>query len=67
MIPLAIVACVATVCGSGLLGWKWWLQSQQARRTQAVHDFDAAVGRFEAFERRFESLEVRVNTTVNRR
>lgn len=61
MTALAVVGCVALVCASGLLAWRWWLDASTAAVRRTVTDFEAAVARMGEYERRLEALEVRSN------
>lgn len=61
MTALAVVGCVALVCASSLLAWRWWLDASTAAARKTVVDYEAAAARLGEFERRLESLEVRFN------
>lgn len=66
MTALAVVACVALVCASALVAWRWWLSWQRDGAAKTWHDFDAALARFGEFERRLDSVEVRNNSTLRK-
>lgn len=61
MTALAVVGCVALVCASALLAWRWWLDASTAAVRRTVADFESATARLGEYERRLEALEVRSN------
>jgi hypothetical protein len=54
------------VCASGLAALRWFLAEKAAAQSAKVQNLEAALSRFGEFERRLESLEVRLNTSTRR-
>lgn len=59
------VACVALVCASGLVAWRWWLahrlEMSKVRVAQEKSDADLLPGRLRALEDRVRDMEWRAS------
>lgn len=66
MTAAAVVACVALVCTSGLVAWRWYLTSLATAAQKSQVDIAAALARLGEFERRLETCEIRANSTLRK-
>lgn len=61
MTALAVFACVAAGCASGLVGWRWWLAHAMALAKLRKAEVDASVaalpGQLRELEARMTSVE----------